>query len=217
MKQSVWAFHKETIGIVTKGIKTHFLTYFLLLVISIVSIGTIVLAPFGIKFLVGMHDMLIADGKIDVKKLFEQVDDTSSYFATLLVLLAEAVIIVGGFALFVVPGVILALALVPVNYFLYKGMTPRMSVVIPSAMETMKGKKTQLFLILLIASVDYGILYAGLTIGAFFLGNIYFMLSWPLLLILIAVSLVAAMYFLVLIVSFTRKALEKPEQPTVSA
>ncbi|HOW37728.1 MAG TPA: hypothetical protein P5154_06405 [Candidatus Izemoplasmatales bacterium] len=217
MKQSIWAFHKETIGIVKKGLKNNFLSYFILLAISLVAIGTVVLAPFGIKFLVGMHEMLIVDGKIDYKKLFEQVDDTSSYFATLLVLLAEAVIIVGGFALFVVPGIILSLALIPVNYFLYKGMTPKMSVVIPTAMETMKGKKTQLFLVLLIASIVYGLLYAVLTIGAFFLGNIYFMLAWPFYLILIAVTLLAAIYFLVLIVLFTRKALEKPEQPTVSA
>lgn len=217
MKQSIWALHKETIGIVKKGLKNNFLSYFILLAISLVAIGTVILAPFGIKFLVGMHEMLIVDGKIDYKKLFEQVDDTSSYFSTLLVLLAEAVIIVGGFALFVVPGIILSLALIPVNYFLYKGMTPKMSVVIPTAMETMKGKKTQLFLALLVASIVYGLLYAVLSIGAFFLGNIYFMLAWPFFLILIAVTLLAAIYFLVLIVLFTRNALEKPDQPTVSA
>lgn len=217
MKQSIWALHKETIGIVKKGLKNNFLSYFILLAISLVAIGTVILAPFGIKFLVGMHEMLIVDGKIDYKKLFEQVDDTSSYFSTLLVLLAEAVIIVGGFALFVVPGIILSLALIPVNYFLYKGMTPKMSAVIPASMETMKGKKTQLFLALLVASIVYGLLYAVLSIGAFFLGNIYFMLAWPFFLILIAVTLLAAIYFLVLIVLFTRNALEKPDQPTVSA
>jgi hypothetical protein len=217
MKQSIWAFHKETIEIVKKGLKNNLGSYFLLLAISLVAIATVVLAPFGIKFLVGMHEMLIVDGKIDYKKLFEQVDDTTSYFSTLLVLLAEAVILAGGFALFVIPGILLFLALVPVNYFLYKGMTPKMSLIIPTAMETMKGKKTQLFLVLLVASVAYGLLYAVLSIGAFFLGNIFFMLSWPFILAMVAITLLAAMYFLVVLVLFTRKALEKPEQPTLSA
>jgi hypothetical protein len=43
------------------------------------------------------------------------------------------------------------------------------------------------------------------------------MLSWPFILAMVAITLLAAMYFLVVLVLFTRKALEKPEQPTLSA
>jgi len=218
MKKTVWSVQKETISIVMNGIKKNMITYFVLLFISLLAIGTVILAPFGVKFLIGMHEMLITDGTIDYQKLFSKIDDDKAYFKTLLVILAEVVIIAGGLAFFVVPGVILALGLIPVNYLLYKGIAPKMSVIIPSAFEAMKGKKTHAFLVLLVFAATYGILSSGLLIGSFLLGQIYFLLAWPLTLVWLALSLVSAMYFLVLLVSISRQALEKAEeQPTVAA
>jgi hypothetical protein len=218
MKKTVWSIQKETLNIIMIGLKKNLITYFVLLFISLVAIATVILAPFGIKFLIGMHEMLIAEGTIDYKKLFAKVDDDKNYFKTLLVLLAELVIIAGGTALLVVPGVVLALGLIPVNYLLYKGTAPKMSVIIPSSFETMKGKKTNAFLSLLIFSVGYAVVSAILLISSFFLGRIYFLLAWPLTIVWFAVTLIAAMYLLTLLVLIARQATTvAEEQPAVTA
>lgn len=217
MKKAVWSIQKETFRIIISGLKKNLITYFVLLFISLAAIATVILAPFGIKFLIGMHEMLIADGTIDYKKLFVKVDDDKYYFKTLLVLLAEIVIIAGGTAALVVPGVVLALGLIPVNYLLYKGTTPKMSVIIPSSFETMKGKKTNAFLSLLIFAAGYLVVSAILLISSFFLGRIYFLLAWPLSIVWIAVTLFAGMYLLTMLVLIARQATTVAEEQPVAS
>jgi hypothetical protein len=217
MNKSIGSLHKETWNVVLKGIKNNFLTYFVLLVVSLVGIATIILAPFALRFLIGMHEMLIVDGKIDYRKLLASVDDQRNYFSVLLVIIAEIAIIAGGTLLFVVPGVVLMLSLIPLNYFLYKGMTPTMSVIIPASVELMKGKKMHLFLSLLFVVLPYGIVVGLLSWVAILLATISIFLTLPIYLIMMALSLLTAMYTLVLIVSFVRSALEEPKQPEVTA
>lgn len=221
MEKSLFAFHKETFGIVLRGIKANFVVYFLGLTASVVAIATVILAPMGIKYLIGMHEMLIVEGKIDYRKLLASVEEDKNYFKTLLVLLVELAIIAGGTVLLVVPGVIMGLALVPANYLLYRGMAPKPSLVIPSSFEAMKGKKTKLFLTLLVFALPLSIVVGGLLLLATFLamGNLVF-LAVPILIIVVALSLYSALHLLALLISFAKQALEKPAeqpQPTIAA
>ena len=183
MDKTIWTLHQETMRIVWKGIKNNVVQYVLLLSIALTAMATILLAPFAVKFLIGMHEMLIADGKIDYRKLLSQVDEDKNYFKVLLILTLEASIVAGGLALFVVPGVLLALALVPVNYYLYKGMTPKISVIIPASIDLMKGKKLNLFLALLLMMGVYFVVYGVLMALLFLLGNITPILMLPILIL----------------------------------
>jgi len=212
MNKSLFAFHKETVGLVFRGIKNNFVVYFLGLTASIAAIATVILAPMGIKYLIGMHEMLIVDGKIDYRKLLTQVEEDKNYFKTLIVLLVELAIIAGGTVLFVVPGVIMALALVPANLLLYRGMAPKPSQVIPASFDAMKGKKTNLFLILLVYALPLGIVVGALLFVTVLVNLIF--VTVPIMIIIAALSLYSALHLLALLISFARQALEKPaEQP----
>lgn len=218
MNKSLFAFHKETFNLVSRGIKNNFAVYFLGLAASIAAIATVVLAPIGIKYLIGMHEMLIVDGKIDYRKLLNQVEEDKNYFKSLIVLLVELAIIAGGTVLFVVPGVIMALALVPANLLLYRGMAPKPSQVIPASFEAMKGKKTNLFLILLVYALPLGIVVGALLFVTVLVNLIF--VTVPIMIIIAALSLYSALHLLALLISFARQALEKPAeqpQPTIAA
>ena len=218
MNKSIFAVHKETFGLVMRGIKNNFVVYFLGLAASIVAIATVILAPMGIKYLIGMHEMLIVDGKIDFRKLLSSVEEDKNYFKTLIVLLVELAIIAGGTALLVVPGVIMALALVPANYLLYRGMAPKPSLVIPASFDAMKGKKTNLFLILLVYALPLGIIVGALSFVAILINSLF--VAIPIMLVIGVLSLYSALHLLALLISFARQALEKPAeqpQPTIPA
>lgn len=215
MNKSLFVFHKETMAIVFRGIKSNFAVYFLSLAASLIAIASVILAPMGIKYLIGMHEMLISDGKIDYRKLLMQVEEDKNYFKTLLVILVELAIILGGTALLVVPGIIMGLALVPANYFLYRGMTPKPSLVISSSFEAMKGKKMKLFLLLLVFVLPLSLVVGGLEVLAVFLtlqglGALVILVQF----IVGAIGFFASLHILALLISFARQALEKPaEQP----
>lgn len=201
-----------------RGIKNNFVVYFLGLAASIVAIATVILAPMGIKYYIGMHEMLIVDGKIDFRKLLSSVEEDKNYFKTLIVLLVELAIIAGGTALLVVPGVIMALALVPANYLLYRGMAPKPSLVIPASFDAMKGKKTNLFLILLVYALPLGIIVGALSFVAILINSLF--VAIPIMLVIGVLSLYSALHLLALLISFARQALEKPAeqpQPTIPA
>jgi len=217
MNKSIWALHKESLILVWKGIKNNFISYLVCLVVSLVALSTIILAPFAVRALIGMHEMLIADGKIDYRKLLTQIDDDKNYFKILLVILVESVIVMTGFAFFVVPGVFLALALMPVNYLLYKGKAPKISVLIPASVDLMKGKKTKLFLAYLVLFGAYMIVYAVFGIVLFLLAQVAMILTLPIVIILLAVSLFAVMDFLMLTVIYARSLTEVAEQPVITA
>jgi len=217
MNKSIWALHKESLILVWKGIKNNFISYLICLVVSLVALSTIILAPFAVRALIGMHEMLIADGKIDYRKLLTQIDDDKNYFKILLVILVESVIVMTGFAFFVVPGVFLALALMPVNYLLYKGKAPKISVLIPASVDLMKGKKTKLFLAYLVLFGAYMIVYAVFGIVLFLLAQVAMILTLPIAIILLAVSLFAVMDFLMLTVLYARSLTEVTEQPVITA
>lgn len=217
MNKSIWALHKESLILVWKGIKNNFISYLICLVVSLVALSTIILAPFAVRALIGMHEMLIADGKIDYRKLLTQIDDDKNYFKILLVILVESVIVMTGFAFFVVPGVFLALALMPVNYLLYKGKAPKISVLIPASVDLMKGKKTKLFLAYLVLFGAYMIVYAVFGIVLFLLAQVAMILTLPIAIILLAVSLFAVMDFLMLTVIYARSLTEVTEQPVITA
>jgi len=217
MNKSIWALHKESLILVWKGIKNNFISYLICLVVSLVALSTIILAPFAVRALIGMHEMLIADGKIDYRKLLTQIDDDKNYFKILLVILVESVIVMTGFAFFVVPGVFLALALMPVNYLLYKGKAPKISVLIPASVDLMKGKKTKLFLAYLVLFGAYMIVYAVFGIVLFLLAQVAMILTLPIVIILLAVSLFAVMDFLMLTVLYARSLTEVTEQPVITA
>jgi hypothetical protein len=209
--------HKESLKLIWKGIKNSFIAYIVCLIVSLVALSTIILAPFAVRALISMHEMLIADGKIDYRKLLTQIDDDKNYFKTLLVILVESVTVMTGFALFVVPGVILALALMPVNYLLYKGKAPKISVLIPASMDLMRGKKTKLFLVLLVLFGAYTIVYALFGIVMFLLMQVSVVLAVPIVIILVALSLFAVMDFFTLTVMFLRGLTEAAEQPVITA
>ncbi|MDD3126146.1 MAG: hypothetical protein WC479_01035 [Candidatus Izemoplasmatales bacterium] len=217
MEKTVIAFNKEVWRITWKGIKQNFVIYFVLLSISLVALATIILAPMAIRVLVGMHEMLIVEGKIDYRKLLSQADDDKNYFKVLLVIIVELVAIAGGTIMFIVPGIVIALSLVPVNYLLYKKMNPSISALVTTSVETMRGQKTRLFLSLLIPSLGFGIIYAVLGVGIYLLNLVSIFLTIPLLLVVIAVSLFAMMYFFIMLVAFARNVCEKPAQPTLTA
>lgn len=217
MNKSVWLLHKESLTVVWKGIKNNFLTYIPLLLISLVAIGTIILAPFAVRALIGMHEMLLADGKIDYRKLLQQIDDDKNYFKILLVILVEAVVVITGMALFVVPGVIFALALMPVNFMLYRGKAPKISTLIPASMDLMKGKKTKLFIVYLVLFGGYLVLSTVCGVLVMLLVQVALALAYPILLIYVAISLFVVMDFFVLTVSFEKSLSEVAEQPVVTA
>jgi len=217
MNKSIWTLHKESLLLVWKGIKNNFLSYIVCLIVSLVALSTIILAPFAVRALIGMHEMLIADGKIDYRKLLTQIDDDKNYFKILLVILVESVIIMTGFALFVVPGVLFALALMPVNYLLYKGKAPKISTLIPAAIDLMKGKKTKLFLVYLVLFGAYAIVYAVFGIVFFLLVQVSTILALPIVIILLVVSLFAVMDFLMLSVMVAHSLTEVTEQPVITA
>ncbi|MDD4595988.1 MAG: hypothetical protein PHQ30_04665 [Candidatus Izemoplasmatales bacterium] len=217
MDKTVIAFNKEVWRIAWKGIKHNFVTYFVLLTIALCALATIILIPMAIRFLIGMHEMLIVEGKIDYRKLLSQVDDDKNYFKTLLVVIVELAAIVGGTIMLIVPGVVIALSLVPVNYLLYKQMNPTISTLIPASVAKMQGQKTRLFLSLLIPGIGFGIVLAILGVGIFYLNMISPFLTIPLWLIMIAISAFATMYFLIMVVAFARTVCEEQTQPTLLA
>lgn len=121
-------------------------------------------------------------------------------------------------ALLVVPGVIMALALVPANYLLYRGMAPKPSLVIPASFDAMKGKKTNLFLILLVYALPLGIIVGALSFVAILINSLF--VAIPIMLVIGVLSLYSALHLLALLISFARQALEKPAeqpQPTIPA
>jgi len=213
MNKSIWTYHQETLGIVWQGVKHNLISYFVILLISLIAMGTIILAPYGFRAILALHEMLLAGEKIDYRKLLSKVEGEKDYFRYLLILLVEAVIVAGGLVFFIVPGVVLFLALAPVNYMMFRGAAPKISVLIPDAIEKMNGKKTRLFLALLVLIGTFSLIYVLLGIVAALLAGISPWLAAPILLILFVLSLGAVMYYHVLFLSFIREVLTVAEQP----
>lgn len=178
MYKNSFGYFKESFNIVRKKFKKNWFSILFMFIATSVSSLTIVLAPFAPMILIGTVVQLIQGDDIQLNDVLANIKFTFDKFFSLFVLNSFVfVIILTGYTLFIIPGIILSFSLAPVYYLAFKNPDADAGSVIKQAMELMKGHKMRFFKLQLLVGV---LTYLYLAVGFFLnvipiLGQIIFL------------------------------------------
>ena len=168
MKKSSFDYIKQAYGIVRKNFKkTWFPLLFMFTATSLATVS-VVLAPFAPLILIGTVLQLIETGEIKLENILSEIKITFDRFFTLFVLNGlVSVIILTGFSLFIIPGIIFSYSLAAVFYLAHKYPKLDPGTLIKQSMALMDGHKMRYFILNLVTWI---VVYAVVFIAT--LGNI---------------------------------------------
>jgi hypothetical protein len=192
------SYYKRAWKIALATIKTHFWNYLLITAIALAASATVFLLPYAMLFMFGAHEMLIDEGRIDWRKLLKKMDQHTDYWKLLILYLVKGVIITAGYALLFVPGIILLIALLPLDYLIFHGTEVKMGVAIPASIDAMQGQKTKFFWTL-IGFVLVGIIaYLILVMLILVIGFLPIVLAQIFFIIILVIAILLATIFYIM-------------------
>lgn len=161
---SAHSYHRSSLGLLKSNLIPNVGKLLLIEFILFISTFSILLVPLIPIVHSSLVIQLIENGHIDFKTTLKAVDmDSSKYINLLLLISLVSVILLAGFSLLFIPGVIFALSLSAVPYLLARRKNYSFSTILGQSMDIMKGNKTKLLLIIL-WGIIYG-LFALLGVG----------------------------------------------------
>ena len=168
MKKSSFDYIKQAYGIVRKNFKKTWFPLLFMFTATYLATVSVVLAPFAPLILIGTVLQLIETGEIKLENILSEIKITFDRFFTLFVLNGlVSVIILTGFALFIIPGIILSYSLAAVFYLAHKYPKLDPGTLIKQSMALMDGHKMRYFILNLVTWI---VVYAVVFIAT--LGNI---------------------------------------------
>lgn len=115
-------------------------------VVTSFSAFSFILLPFALLAYEAMIHSLIRDGDVDFTYIISKLKmKWETYFGILIATSLSGVIIIAGFSLFIIPGIILTYALAPLIYVLLTNSEITGGEAVMYSINTMKGNKVKLF------------------------------------------------------------------------
>jgi uncharacterized membrane protein len=168
MKKSSFAYIQQAFTIVRRNFKKNWFPLLFMFTATSIATISVVLAPFAPLILIGSVLQLIHEGELKLENILSDIKITFDRFFTLFVLNGlVAVIILTGFTLFIIPGIILSYSLAPVFYLALKHPNLDPGTLIKQSMAMMQGHKMRYFFLNLVTA-----LFVGLTVFVAALANI---------------------------------------------
>jgi uncharacterized membrane protein len=145
MKNS-FGYLKDAYFIIRRNFKKNWFPLLFMFISTSIATISIVLAPFAPLILIGTVNQLITKNEIKLEEILSELKITFERFFTLLVLGGLVLtIILTGYVLIIVPGVILSLSLAPVYYLTYLDPMADPGTIIQKSINLMKGNKFRYF------------------------------------------------------------------------
>lgn len=163
MKNS-FAYLKDAYLIIRKNFKKNWFPLLFMFISTSIATISIVLAPFAPIILIGTVNQLIIKNEIKLEDILSDLKITFERFFSLLVLGGLVLtIILTGYLLLIVPGVILSLSMAPVYYLTYMDPQADPGTIIQKSINLMKGNKFRYFKLQLATFIA---IYIGLLVTA---------------------------------------------------
>lgn len=147
-------YHIEAYKLVFKKGFMNFVKLFLFSVILVISLVIPVLTPIALIASVLFFKAFLEKGEADLFETLKGVDMTADrYLRLLIAALLQIAIMLAGYFLFVIPGVIFTFALAPLFYIITLNPDITTSDAFKSSFDMMNGNKLNLFLLRLLGAV----------------------------------------------------------------
>lgn len=157
MNKSSFDYIKQAFAIVRKNFSKNWFPLLFMFVATSLATVSIVLAPFAPLILIGSVLQLIDKGVIKLENILSELKITFDRYFTLLVLSGlVAIIILTGYTLFIIPGIILSYSLAPVYYLALVNPKQDPGTLIKQSMELMNGHKLRYFILDLVTGLVMG-------------------------------------------------------------
>lgn len=181
-------YHIEAYKLVFRKGFMNFVKLFLFSVILVISLAMPVLTPIALIASVSFFKAFLEKGEADLFETLKGVDMTADrYLRLLIAALLQFAIMLAGYFLFVIPGIIFTFALAPLFYIITLNPDITTSEAFKSSFDMMNGNKLNLFLLRVIGGVMpmiMSLLISGIARFAPIIGGILglaFMIILPLI------------------------------------
>ena len=206
MNKSSLDYIKQAFATVSKNFAKNWFPLLFMFVATTLATVSIVLAPFAPLILIGSVLQLIDKGEIKLENILSDIKITFDRFFTLLVLSGLVVIIIlTGYTLFVIPGIVLSYSLSAVYYLALMNPQQDPGTLIKRSMELMNGHKMRYFILNIVT-----LLVVGFVIFVASLANVIPLLGQILFVgVLIATSILPTIVQVLFITEIDEKSKKK--------
>jgi len=169
-RPSVFSFHSDAYKLIFRNFFHNYFNYIGFGIFTVVAIFNPILLPIVILFTTAYFVAFSEKGIANIRASLKNVDmDVNRYLNLFIISGLKNAIILAGYVLFLVPGIILSFGLAPVNYNIVKKPDAKASEIIESSWNSMNGYKGYYFAFTLIAYLPLIIVYVLFVIITIFL------------------------------------------------
>jgi hypothetical protein len=145
-KQSFTGVHKLAFKISFFSLFKNFFKLLLFFTVFIFAFFSIILIPFALLAFEVMIHSLIRNGKVDFEYIISKMKmNWETYFGILVATALSSTIIIAGFSLLIIPGIIFGYALSPLYYVLLTTSSLTGGEAVMHSIKSMKGYKLRLY------------------------------------------------------------------------